>query len=522
MRAGIYARVSTEEQARRGYSLADQRSVCRERALALGAEEVAEFVDEGVSGELLDGRPGLGALREAVRNGQIDLVVCFDPDRLSRNLAHQLLLTDEIEKAGVRLEFVNFEWQNTPDGRLFYALRGAIAEYEKEKIRERTLRGKLQKARQGKLPVGACPYGYRYREGSLEPHPEEAEVVRAIYRWFVGEDLGINGVASRLTARGVPTRKGRPQWQRCVVRRILTDPVYTGTWYYNRRDCRGVGYNRFLPPQARAKITYREEKGWIAVPVPPLIEKELWEQAQEKLRSARRLWSGWAKEEYLLSGLVSCGDCGNPMHGMTKTRRRGTRVRGYTCLKSQAGSYRPGCRRPLKWVRAEAVEEAVWEKVKDWLRDPEALAREIEQQFNDGEWRRELARLEKHLSEVEKGQDNLRAALAAGLLDLDAATARTLAELKNRKKQLLARKRELEVALEGRARVGTRFRELKRRAAEFLGRLDELTLEEKKALVRALVRQVVVFGRGEAARVVVYAALVAEPGVAPPTTVPSC
>jgi len=510
MRAGIYARVSTEEQARKGYSLADQRAACRDRALALGAAEVAEFVDEGVSGELLDGRPGLGALREAVRGGQVDLVVCYDPDRLARNLAHQLLLTEEIERAGVRLEFVNFEWQNTPDGRLFYALRGAIAEYEKEKIRERTLRGKLQKARQGKLPVGACPYGYLYREGALEPHPVEAEVVRAVYRWFVGEDLGINGVAARLSARGVPTRKGRPRWQRCVVRRILTDPVYVGTWYYNRRDCRGVGYNRFLPPEARARVTYREENGWIAVPVPALIERELWERAQEKLRAARRLWSGWAREEYLLSGLISCGDCGNPMHGMTKSRRRGTRVRGYTCLKSQAGSYQPGCR-PVKWVRAEMVETAVWEQIKGWLKDPEALAREMEQGSGREELGRELKRVDAHLAEVEKGQANLRAALAAGLLDLDAATSRTLAELKHRKKRLLARKREVEALLEGLARSQARLRELRERAAEFLSRLDELSFEQKKALVRTLVRQVVVAGRGEAMRVVVHAALAGEP-----------
>lgn len=505
MKAAIYARVSTEEQARHGYSLIDQRAVCREKAAALGARDILEFVDDGVSGELLEGRPGLSALREAVRCGQVDLVVCYDPDRLARNLAHQLVLTNEIEKAGARLEFVNFEWQNTPDGRLFYALRGAIAEYEKEKIRERTLRGKIQKARQGKLPIGAQPYGYIYGDGTLRPHPVESEVVRAIYRWFTTENIGMNGIALRLTARGVPTRKGRPQWQRCVVKRILTDPVYVGTWYYNRRDCKGISYNRFLPPEARAKATYRPESGWIAVPVPPLVDRETWEKSQEKVRSARRFWSGWAREEYLLSGLISCTDCGNTMHGMTKTWRNGTRVRGYTCMKTQAGYYSLGCRNPLKWVKADRVEGVVWDQVKGWLNDPEALAREIRQKSGEKELREELERIGRHLAEVERGRDNIRGALASGLLDLDPKTARALAELKNREKQLTARKNEIETTLRQFALVEAKFKEVKRQAAEFLSRLDELPFEQKKALVRTLVRQVTVTGRGEGAKVTVYA-----------------
>jgi site-specific DNA recombinase len=175
--AAVYVRVSTEDQARHGYSLQAQVEACRARAEALGASDVKVFADEGVSGALL-ARPGLNALREAVRSRAAALVVVWDPDRLSRNLSHQLLLTEEIEQARVRLEFVNFEWKSTPEGQLFYALRGAIAQYEKEKIRERTGRGRLQKARQGKLPAAFRPYGYDYDPGAslLVVKPEEAQV----------------------------------------------------------------------------------------------------------------------------------------------------------------------------------------------------------------------------------------------------------------------------------------------------------------------------------------------------------
>ncbi|KGT72800.1 DNA recombinase, partial [Bradyrhizobium japonicum] len=91
---GIYARVSTEEQAKSGFSLQDQVRECRKKA---GTDQIIEYVDEGVSGEFLD-RPALSQLRYDVRNGLIDKIVCFDPDRLSRKLMNQLLITDEWEQ----------------------------------------------------------------------------------------------------------------------------------------------------------------------------------------------------------------------------------------------------------------------------------------------------------------------------------------------------------------------------------------------------------------------------------------
>ena len=113
MRAAVYIRVSTEEQAVHGYSLSEQKEACCKRAKELGADEVLVFADEGVSGAVLD-RPGLNALRDAVDSGQVECIILRDPDRLSRKLAHQLFLSEEFEKAGVRLEFLDFEGKTTP------------------------------------------------------------------------------------------------------------------------------------------------------------------------------------------------------------------------------------------------------------------------------------------------------------------------------------------------------------------------------------------------------------------------
>src|SRR5439155_3899574 len=126
-------------------------------------------------------------LREAVRARAFDVVLVHDPDRLSRKLAHQLLLVEELERAGVRLEYFTTPREDTPEGRLLLNVKGVVAEYEREKIRERTTRGKKQKAREGHLPGGSCPYGYRSdptQPGGLGIHDDEARVVREMFRWL--------------------------------------------------------------------------------------------------------------------------------------------------------------------------------------------------------------------------------------------------------------------------------------------------------------------------------------------------
>lgn len=467
MQAAIYIRVSTEDQAKHGYSLAEQREACYRRAISLGATAILEFADEGVSGATLD-RPGLNALREAVQGGRIDVIIVRDPDRLSRRLAHQLLLTEEFEKAGVRLDFLDFTWQDTPEGRMFYAIRGAIAEFEKEKIRERMIRGKTQKARQGGIPIGFYNYGYTYdpETGKVSLLEEEAGVVKHIFQWFVQEDIGVNGVAKRLNDLGIPTRKRKGLWHRMVVRQILTNPVYTGRWRY--RD--------------------------IDISVPPIIDTTLWEKAQEKLKEARRLWAGKGRHNYLLSGLITCADCGNSMTGVY-SKWWGVRERRYSCSKNGQGSKKPGCR-PIKMLLAEPLENVVWEQVCSWLKDPEKLVEAaLESSPRVEEIRKELERMEKHLKEVEKGKEALLEALAFGLLDLDAQTKDKLAELKRRKERLEQRRMELMAALQGAETVEQKLEDLRGWAGEVLSKLDELDFASKKSLVRALVAQVIVSGR---------------------------
>ena len=114
MIAAIYARVSTDLQAEKGYSLETQVEACTKKAKELGADTIKEFVDDGYSGAYLE-RPQLDALRDGIADKLFDLVVIYEPDRLSREVTHLLLLTREIERSGASLEFVLTEYKNTPE-----------------------------------------------------------------------------------------------------------------------------------------------------------------------------------------------------------------------------------------------------------------------------------------------------------------------------------------------------------------------------------------------------------------------
>lgn len=472
MQAAIYVRVSTDDQVQHGFSLAEQREACRNRAAVMGASIITEFADEGITGSTLD-RPGLISLRGAVRNNQVDLIVVRDPDRLSRKLSHHLLLTEEFEKAGVRLEFLDFTWQNTPEGKMFYSIRGAIAEYEREKIRDRMVRGKDQKARQGGIPIGFYNYGYNYSPDTSKVMVDdiEAPMVKSIFNWFVYEDIGMNGVARRLNETGIPTRKGKGKWHRNVIRQILRNPVYIGFWRYKE----------------------------FSIPVPDIVDAETWNKAQQKLKEARRLWAGLSKNEYLLSGIISCSECGNTMTGVY-TNWWDKKEHRYTCHKNSQGAKSKGCV-PSKALPAEVIENAVWEQIQVWLDDPDTLAKEaVSEEPREEELRQEMDRIEEHLKGVEKGRSSILDTLALGLVELDTNTKNKLADLKRRKERLENRKKELETVLDEAQRYISGLEELRLLSKQILSKLNSLDFDDKKALVRTLVSQVIIAGRGQPGR----------------------
>src|SRR6476619_5736927 len=220
LRVAIYARVSSDQQSADN-TIASQVTALEARVSAAGLVPPAaqRFVDDGYSGATL-ARPALEQLRDLAAAGALDRVYVHSPDRLARRYAYQVLLLDELGRAGVEVVFLNRSIGTSAEDDLLLQVQGMVAEYERAKILERSRRGKRHAARAGRVNVfGGAPYGYRYvraRDGNGEARYEidaaEAEAVRLMFRWIGHDRLGIGQVCRQLRQAGYRTRSGKKVW----------------------------------------------------------------------------------------------------------------------------------------------------------------------------------------------------------------------------------------------------------------------------------------------------------------------
>lgn len=417
---GIYARVSTEEQAKKGYSLEYQIDKCKEHAFKNnpGTDiEFMQYVDDGYSGEYME-RPNLTKLREDVSSRLINEVYCYDPDRLSRNLMHQLLIDEAIAKNS-RLIFVNGEYEKTPEGILFFQLRGAIAQFEKAKINERMSNGRKSKAKRGKVVKDYKIYGYNYNKdlGQMEVNEAESTIVKFIFDAFIGKISnfkGLNGIALYLTDKEIPTKKGIGTWHRQVVRQIIMNRAYIGEFYQNKWKTEGSLGNRYkIKAEDKIHATERPKEDWILVACPVIIEPAQFDYAQKLLQLARQRWSGFGKHDYLLSGLLRCETCGNTLTGRQQTNW-GKKVYEYTDIKNTAGFKNKGCGRH---IRCEKLDDYVWDQVYGYLRKAKESSPTDDMEINSHSFEiSEKARLNKLLTEIEQGRKQFIKGIISGKL----------------------------------------------------------------------------------------------------------
>src|ERR671933_244791 len=161
-RAILYARVSTDEQARSGYSLAQQIEALREYAAREGYEVLEEITDAGQSGVTL-ARPGMDRVRDLVVAGGVSVVLAQDRDRFAREPAYLYLLKQEFAEYGTKIRSLNDRGDDSPEGELTDGILDQLAKFERAKTAERSRRGKLRKAREGKVVAGHTPnYGFRF------------------------------------------------------------------------------------------------------------------------------------------------------------------------------------------------------------------------------------------------------------------------------------------------------------------------------------------------------------------------
>jgi len=477
--AAIYARVSTEDQAER-YGLAGQLHELRAAAAARGyvIPSGMEFVDDGHSGATID-RPALHRLREVAKARAVDVILVHDPDRLSRRLAHQLVLLEDLERAGVRVEFLSVERTDGAEGRLLLNVRGAIAEYEREKIKDRTLRGKREKARRGLVVGGPVPFGYRLDAGSaggLAIREDQAAIVRLLYAGLVDAGRSIRGLVLELRASGIPPARGAA-WSKTSVRRLLTDPLYRGQAYFNRRARTG------------SSRRWRPEADWIVVAVPAIVTADLWARAAARLADNKTAAAGRpASRVYLLRGLLRCGSCGRALEGLPSHGRRFYRCAGRQRLAE------PRCTAPLR--AADRLEAALWAAVTGLLRQPQVLTAKVEAWqlaagVRDVELRSEVVHLTAELGRLTRQEQRT--------LDLYVEADLEVPGLRERLERLRARRRAVQARLDQAQAASTRTQDaaaqqgaVQRACEAVLLGLEAAPPEVRQQILRALIDRITV------------------------------
>ena len=455
MQVALYARVSTERQEQQG-TVASQLDALRRWAHEQHHDVVDAYVcvDDGYSGSRLD-RPGLDRLRDGAEAGAFDAALVLCPDRLARKYAYQILILEELERFGVQVIFLDQPLSDDPQARLLTQIQGAVAEYERIKIAERYRRGKLFRARQGEVCWGKVPYGYRRipRRDGVPAHVEvsepEAQVVRQIFRWHVDEHLSVRQIALRLTESPLVTATGLSRWGISTVTRMLHNEAYIGTMYYNRRESVSVKSSAASP--RRRPSTRRQDRPateWIPLPVPPIIDAELFRRSQaihydNSRYSPRHLKSG----HYLLRRVVRCRVCDLTMSCHRMRGRNGTFHHYYYCAGHDVLMARRAIGRcPQRNLRSDELDALVWGEVRRHLENPtlihEGYARlqvQAASPGNDG-IADDLAALQKQLAEMDREEHRLLDAYQAGLVDLD--------QLRQRQRRLRQRRAHVNGSIE--------------------------------------------------------------------------
>lgn len=481
MRAAVYTRVSTEDQVREGYSLDAQQRACGEYATRQAWQVVGHYVDDGYSGRSLE-RPALKRLLEDIHAHRIDVIVVWKIDRLSRRLRHLLdLYETRIEPEGVGLAAVTQNVDTTtPAGKAMLQVLGVFGELDWATMRERVSLGRAEAARKG-LSSGRT-FGYRITgPGRREVDEDEAAVYRRILELF-WRGHGIEMIAALLTRDGIQTpqygvvthghRVSSGKWSGATVLRILKNPFYAGFTIY-----RGEKF----PGQH-----------------PPLISVEEWERVQTEIHSRHKTYWRPDNGTFLLSGLAVCGLCGSRLYGThKKVKRTGWQGDYYCCsrrmrLRAEDRLNNATCALPL--LRLEKYEPAVLAAIHGLMLDPQALRASIHtqleaeaQQVSDSTRLRES--MESELAVVREKLANLVRVASTGQLEQVeefASAVRTLNE----------RKETLQVAISktppppDRSEVLQGYLAL---AADFPAVWDEATFDERRQLLRALVRRVVMY-----------------------------
>ncbi len=533
----LYGRVSTEEQARGGYSLGDQMDQLRKHAARNDWDVVDEVPDEGGSGATLH-RYGIERVRDLVKNNpRVSAVVASKRDRITRDGLLRSILEQELEMRGCALVALDDSGDRGPMGKFMNEIRDAFSKLERETILERTERGKRYKARMGKIMrTRKPPYGFRYNDthDGLVIYEPEMEVVERIFR-MAAEGLGPGAISRRLYEEGVRSPTGKLHWRRPVIKRlVLESDLYRphavdeladlvedvvldrleagkayGLWYFNRHRVKtntvpvpGSDGNVHFKKRTTKKLRPREE--WIAVPSPATASLPRWlvDRGRQTMSAQRGTERKYEARPWELRGLMRCR-CGARM--TVKTTQPGGKIyHYYTCDNRVRYGRMSSCQQ--KSLPAPKLEKEVWSFLHGVLKDPQRLLSKVEtlaeqeRSTDSGVLSRRSKELNRELDNVASTRVRYQEMAARNLMSFDELETR-LGDLEKRRGEAEAEMRALQSSRERLEQLeANKEAVLEGMSRAAMGALDRTTPEDRVRIYKMLGLQVIPSAEGHEVR----------------------
>ena len=374
MRIAAYCRVSTEKDEQQE-SLEHQKEFFSEYAEKNGGTLFRVYADEGKSGKSLKKRKEFNKLMEDAKYKLFDVVVVKDISRFARNTVDFLQSIRTLKAMGINTIFLTANMTSLGDSEFILTIFGAMAQEELSTLSKRVKWGKKINAQKGRVPQRI--YGYdRIDNFTLQINPEEAMVVRDIFKMYIEDGLGCRTISMKLNAMGVKT-KFQKEWNPRGVRRVLHNSIYAGHYVNHKYEIEDylTGKQVRLPDDVNF---HHERPEWA------IVSEEIFQQAQEQLHLRREQYThgdttrdGRYSSKHIFSTLMKCEECGRSF-----TRRTYTYVNSHSYWKCPTNvQYTAETCPNAVSVPEDQLIEAVRAYLQNKIKDRDAFVASIVQEY---------------------------------------------------------------------------------------------------------------------------------------------
>ena len=328
VKVAVYCRVSTEKDDQLN-SLEAQRRYFKEYIEQQPDWTLHKiYADEGITGTSVKKREQFKRMLRDAQSGAFTLILTKEVSRFSRNILDTIAYTRELKALGVGVLFMNdgiSTWD--PDAELRLSIMGSIAQEESRKTSSRVKWGQTRQMERG-VVFGHSLLGYEVKEGRLSIKPEEAELVRLIFRKYGLEKKGTSLIAKELREAGYRTPGGGENWRSSYLVKLLKNEKYVGD----------LVQKKTITPDylSHAKKYNHGQEALIVIKNhhEPIIDRELWDTVQEELskRNRHNRQDCGHSPCYAFSGKIKCGVCGANFVARRKYSKDGSSTLRWACL----------------------------------------------------------------------------------------------------------------------------------------------------------------------------------------------